>query len=505
MRNAVKKRKRLVILSVTLFMICGMALGYAALSSSIKINGTGTISTSWDILFTNITEKSSRGAVNNDSRITDKLTATFDVDLESPGSYIEYNVTIKNNGNMDALIAKITGIVEANDQEPTGIQFKVSGIRPGDQLLAGSGKTFVVRAEIPSSVGKLPETSKTLELTVEVRQKEVDSSGLVTTLSECFQTNETGETITGYLCGKGNANGYSEILDVNIPSELNGHTITKIGSSAFYLKGLNSVHIGSNIIGIDDNAFSRNNLRELHIPNSVKTIGDRAFETNSITSLELSNGVTMIGNQAFRSNQLKTLILPNSVKTIDVEAFASNQLTELEIPSSVTRIGSGAFRGNQMPDEKAFIYNRNNDGTEDRAILNSYAGAKRSDVVIPSGVEIIEVYAFRGIGLKSVILPEGLKRIQMLTFTDNDLTEITIPASVTALSSGFTNNKNLSSVTFMGNVPVLERPGIFANTGLGRSNTIKVLIGTLAQYKNISSQTWFGSDNESLLDAFYES
>ncbi|MCI8445210.1 MAG: hypothetical protein HFG15_02110, partial [Bacilli bacterium] len=49
-----KNRKRLVILSVALFMICGVALGYAALSSSIKINGTGTISTNWDILFTNI-------------------------------------------------------------------------------------------------------------------------------------------------------------------------------------------------------------------------------------------------------------------------------------------------------------------------------------------------------------------------------------------------------------------------------------------------------------------
>ena len=199
MRSVKKNQKRLIVLSATLFMICGIALGYAALSSSIKINGTGTISTNWDILFTNIEEKRSNNAVNNDSRITDKLTATFDVDLDSPGSYIEYNVTIKNNGNTDAVINKVSGIVEANNAAPSNIKFAISGIRIGEDLFASSEKTFVIKAEIPRGEVNLPSTSKTLELKVEVRQKEVDSSGLVTTLKECFQTDETGETITGYL------------------------------------------------------------------------------------------------------------------------------------------------------------------------------------------------------------------------------------------------------------------------------------------------------------------
>lgn len=42
------------------------------------------------------------------------------------------------------------------------------------------------------------------------------------------------------------------------------------------------------------------------------------------------------------------------------------------------------------------------------------------------------------------------------------------------------------------------------------ANTIKVPSGTLEQYKNVKngtyspSQLWFGQDDESLLDAFYE-
>ncbi len=461
MRMIKKNQKRFVILCVALFMICGVTLGYAALSSSIKINGTGTISTNWDILFTNIEEKSSKGAVNNDSRITDKLTATFNVDLDSPGSYIEYNVTIKNNGNTDAVIAKVGGIVEANTQEPTGIQFKVSGIRVGDDLLASSEKTFVVRAEIPGGVTTLPETSKTLELTVEVRQKEVDNSGLVTTLGECFETNETGETITKYLCGKNNTNGYSEILDVNIPGEINGHTITKIGASAFSQMGL--------------------------------------------TSVTFPNTITTIASQGFRGNSLKKLVLPNSMKSIGSYVFIENQLTEIDIPSSVTSIGFSAFRVNAMPSDQAFIYNRNSDGTENKSSLNSYAGAERTKVVIPDHIKEIGDSAFQNCNIVEIELPDQLTTIKTSGFVGNKFTSITLPITLSSIGNYAFNVATLNHVEFLGDVPQVGR-GIFVYNG---TITIKVPIGTLEQYKTVKStyspsQSWFGSDNENLLDAFYE-
>jgi len=297
-----KNQKRLLVLSGALFMICGMALGYAALSSSLKINGTGTISTNWDILFTNITEKSSKGAVNNDSRIMGKLAATFDVTLDSPGSYIEYNVTIKNNGNIDAVIESVAGIVDANTQAPTEIQFGISGLRIGDDLLAGAEKTFVVRAEILSSETTLPRGTKTLDPNVNVRQKDIDSSGIVTTFKDCFQTNEVGDTITKYLCGKNNINGYNEILDVTIPKEIDGKTITKIGDKAFRETGLTSVNLPDTIIVIGIQAFYINKLKQILIPDSVKTIESYAFNLNQITELMIPSSVTSIGATAFANN-----------------------------------------------------------------------------------------------------------------------------------------------------------------------------------------------------------
>lgn len=110
MRYAKKNQKRLLIISAALFVICIIALGYAAISSSIKINGVGTISTNWDILFTSIEENGSKQATTNHKEITDKLSAVFDVTLEVPGSYVEYMVVLKNNGNMDAVIESIGGI-----------------------------------------------------------------------------------------------------------------------------------------------------------------------------------------------------------------------------------------------------------------------------------------------------------------------------------------------------------------------------------------------------------
>ncbi len=470
MRNAVKKRKRLLAISVAMFMICGMALGYAALSSSLKISGTGTISANWDILFTNIEEMGRKGASSNQSEITDKLTAIFDVNIEAPGDYIEYNVTLKNNGNIDAVIESIEGIVEANQQTPTGIQFGIRGIRIGDALIAGSEKTFVVRAEILSSATVLPRGTKTLDLKVNVRQNDIDSSGLATTFKDCFQTNEAGDTITKYLCGKNNTNGYSEIFEVNIPQKINGHIITKIGSKAFSSKGL--------------------------------------------TSIIIPNTVTQIENHAFMGNQLTSLIIPDSVKTIENDAFVGNQLSEIEIPSSVTRIGFGAFRNNKMPNDQSFIYNRNSDGTENKTSLNSYAGID-TRVVLPNNIKVIGGHAFHGNSITEIHFPDQLTAIEAGAFQANyGLTQIVIPASVTTLgNSSFCDCRNLTKVEFLGDVPAMVGIGIFTDNKKLTTDTIQVPTGKLDQYRNakgqcqqncLPSKTWFGSEDASLLNAFYE-
>ena len=536
MRMIKKNQKRLMVMSIVLFMICAMALGYAALSASLKINGIGTISTSWDILFTRIEEKSSRGVSSNQSEITDKLTATFDVNIDAPGNFIEYNVTLKNNGNIDAVIESIGGIVEANGEAPTGIQFGIRGIRIGDDLLAGSEKTFIVRAEIPTSETVLPTGSKVLELKVNVRQKDIDSSGLVTTFKDCFQTNEAGDTITKYLCGKNNTNGYSEILDVTIPSEIDGKAITAIGPSAFQNQKITTVKFPVTITKIENLAFHSNLLTTVEIPESVTVISTGAFGSNHLTRVSLPSTLTSIGDSAFLNNKLATLTIPDQVTSISSNAFAANLLTSITIPSSVRSLGSSVFANNQMPDDQAFIYNRKGDGSEDKTSLNSYAGRKRDHVVIPSQVKklgisslancsiervtlppnllVIESLALLNNKLTEISLPDTLQEIASLGFSTNELELLVIPASVSVIGERTFQNNHLQQVEFKGDVPNRLGYTIF-DASLGEmSHAIKVPAGTLEQYKTAEgsaggllyspSKTWFGQDDHDLLNASYE-
>ena len=51
-------------------------------------------------------------------QITDSTTATFTIDLKSPGSNGEYLITVENRGTIDAMVESISGIDEANQAAP---------------------------------------------------------------------------------------------------------------------------------------------------------------------------------------------------------------------------------------------------------------------------------------------------------------------------------------------------------------------------------------------------
>lgn len=101
--------------------------------------------------------------------------------------------------------------------------------------------------------------------------------------------------ITGYLGSGGN---------ITIPSEIDGYTITSIGSYAF---------------------FECIELKSVIIPDTVTDIKERAFDSCFyLNYASIGNNVINIGNAAF---------------------FNCRELTNLTIPESVTNIGNSAFGG----------------------------------------------------------------------------------------------------------------------------------------------------------------
>ena len=236
------------------------------------------------------------------------------------------------------------------------------------------------------------------------------------------ETDKTCE-ITGYT-------GSATALE--IPSELDGYTVTSIGSSAFSgCTALTSASIG----------------------NGVREIGDYAFkDCTSLTDLTVGYNVVRIGYSAFYPTALKT------VKGY-LGSYAEHDFgkTDNQVGHKVDFIPLG-----RCP--LVFAYERNSDqdtgdvtvtgiwGTEKNVtvpetleglpvtsiswVRNSYL----ETLVLPSTLQTIENYAFGDRGslpycpnLKSVTIPDGVVSIGYAAFAQCPLTSITLPESVQSI------------------------------------------------------------------------
>ena len=220
----------------------------------------------------------------------------------------------------------------------------------------------------------------------------------------CFETKENEDgtlKITNYLCSRGDF----IITDVVIPNKINDKDVTIIGRSSFMWPWSNNV--------------------------------------KHLTSVVIPSGITTIESDAFRNNYLTEIVIPDSVKKIESNAFESNRLTKINIPQTVSNIGNAIFNSNMLSNDEAFIYARNEDGTEDRSRLVSYGG-KNKYVTIPNNVVTIGAYAFQNCELTNVKIPESVKTIEFGAFATNNLTSISIPNTVTSISGLSFNNNKLS-------------------------------------------------------------
>ena len=170
MEEKYMKTKKMIIITMCC-LICVMAVAYAAFSTNLTINGTANITSTWKIEFSSIQKFDSQGNAKEIAAPTASgTTATFNVDLESPGDYIMYLVTIRNNGTLDAIINNIILGGTNND----AIQIEIdpgTGFKRGGKLASKSSVGFMVTIKYNPDVTTQPEkTNKQLTLTVDFVQ-----------------------------------------------------------------------------------------------------------------------------------------------------------------------------------------------------------------------------------------------------------------------------------------------------------------------------------------------
>ena len=131
MKRRFNRTQRNYIIAGLCMILVIMGVGYAAFSSQLKISGTSNITSNWSVKITDIQSKVVSGTPTNASEPTHTdTTATFRTTLTNPGDTMQYDVTVSNEGDIDAKLDKIT-IPESTNP---AIGFEVSGIEEGSLL-----------------------------------------------------------------------------------------------------------------------------------------------------------------------------------------------------------------------------------------------------------------------------------------------------------------------------------------------------------------------------------
>ncbi len=161
------KQRNYIIIGLCMILVI-MGVGYAAFATQLKINGTANIDSNFSVKITNIQSTVQSGSATNavEPSYTD-TTATFKTNLVSPGDSMKYDITVSNEGSIDAVLESI----EVNTGENDAITFETSGIENGDKLGASQTDILTVIVSYISSVTSQPEnTNSTITVTLNYKQ-----------------------------------------------------------------------------------------------------------------------------------------------------------------------------------------------------------------------------------------------------------------------------------------------------------------------------------------------
>lgn len=464
-----KKKKKMVITTLVCVLVF-IAVGYALLTQAIKVGVEGTLNGVWDVYISDIKLKNSTGRAQelNPAYVSNKVNANFEVDLYMPGDSVEYEVTVKNDGNIDATLRTIaTNATNTNED----IRFTHT-IKQGEVLKKESETKFTFKIVFDERATTLPTNSDPIEVTMKLDYLQNTGNSLyvptnITTDNTCFSYNASG-VITKYDYSCGN--------EVSIPESIDGVNIKSIANNAFVAsdntKPLQSINM-ENASYLTTFTFSDfTNLKYATLPKTLVEIPQKAFFNCPLTTINLPDTVEKIDNYAFKGTSLSgSLYLPKSLKTIGVGAFDSLKLTgTLTIPDSVTTISNEAFYNNKFT---KLVISQNSSLTTigDNAFRNNQIS---NAIALPKSLTTVGNSAFRDNSISKLALNYGLKSIGNYAFGTNKITgTINIPVTVEKIDAQAFQSNQIEAVIFNKN-SALTTLGSYAFSNNKISNVIMI-------------------------------
>ncbi|MDD4291261.1 MAG: leucine-rich repeat protein [Clostridia bacterium] len=281
-------------------------------------------------------------------------------------------------------------------------------------------------------------------------------------------------------------------------------TVTTLGTNLFYnCKSLTTADISALTIATLPNGMFGNCSALTSVKfnaEAVTAIGTTFFvNCTELESVSLPAKITALSSSLFSGcSALKSVTIPSGVVSIASGAFSNcKALTALELPLGLQTIANGALQGctsitaySVAEGNKYFkavegvLYNF------DATTLVAYPTAKEATTyTLLTTVTTIGQYAFHNSTLTEVILPEGLSIIDMYAFrAAAKLTSIVIPASVTRINAGaFYDATTLATIKLYGETPPVITSNTFYNTPASKRILVKKGFGDTYKAANIWS------------------
>ena len=177
---------KLLIISILFMLIAGLTVAFAALSTTLNINGTAYLDAAkWGIRFENLSSPTKIGSANvtGTAKIEETNAASItsmNVGLSIPGDKVVYTVDIVNKGTINAKIDNIEKTQLTSEQQRY-LTFKVTDkdgreVSEGDILSAGETKKITITIEFIKDLIKedLPTSTSTISLSYKLNFVQTD-------------------------------------------------------------------------------------------------------------------------------------------------------------------------------------------------------------------------------------------------------------------------------------------------------------------------------------------
>lgn len=219
---------------------------------------------------------------------------------------------------------------------------------------------------------------------------------------------------------------------LNIPAELDGYKVVKIGGGAFD----NRAEFPSrplDEVSAKEDGFG---FKEVSLPSTVTEIGDCAFAyCESLEKINLSESVETIGYSAFEScKSLTDVTFPKSLKAICDAAFYGCSFDAVSLPYGTEYVGSYSFTNPLLPDESEKLKKIELADTIKFIGDEAFAWSGVTEVTMPQSLEYLGSAFWNCRRLKTVTLNDGLKEIGA-AFLDTSIEKLRIPSSVVKIGS----------------------------------------------------------------------